>query len=136
MPHMPATGVSGLDLYIKDPNRSGGSCYHWLGSCHPQSFPNNQAQLVGQLNGQANELRIYLPLYNGIEKIEIGVETDTIVEIPPVDVNPPIVIYGTSIVQGGCASRPGSTRSPATSAARSPPPKQATSAMICTAAAS
>ena len=107
MPHMPATGVSGLDLYIKDPNRPGGSCYHWLGSCHPQSFPHNQIQLVSQLNDQANEFRIYLPLYNGIEKIEIGVETDTIVETPPIDVNPPIVIYGTSIVQGGCASRPG-----------------------------
>lgn len=107
MPHMPATGVSGLDLYIKDPSCRKGQSYHWIGCGNPQKFPHNEAQLVTGLDGQTNEFLIYLPLYNGVEQLEIGVDIEANISTPPSEVNPPIVIYGTSIVQGGCASRSG-----------------------------
>jgi len=51
-----------------------------------------------------------LPLYNGVEKVEIGV-APTFRILPAPDREPakqrPIVFYGTSITQGACASRPG-----------------------------
>ncbi len=50
---------------------------------------------------------VYLPLYNGVESVEIGVTTNSICEPAPVRTRKPIVFYGTSILQGGCASRPG-----------------------------
>jgi hypothetical protein len=49
----------------------------------------------------------YLPLYNGVERLSIGVESGSeFVPIGP-DRRKPIVFYGTSICQGACASRPG-----------------------------
>ncbi|MCP4643984.1 MAG: hypothetical protein GY851_26310, partial [bacterium] len=55
------------------------------------------------------EFMMNLPLYNGVEKLEIGVpEGATLEKAPayPAD-RKPIVFWGTSILQGGCASRPG-----------------------------
>jgi len=50
---------------------------------------------------------INFPLYGGIEKVLIGLEEGAVLEAPePLDPGR-IVIYGTSITQGGCASRPG-----------------------------
>jgi len=105
MPHMPATGVSGLDLYVRDGNR-----WHWLGVGQPRQFPSNQAVLVsGLAAGQWREYLLYLPLYNGVSQVEIGAPAGS--QVKPADPRPahkkPIVFYGTSIVQGGCASRPG-----------------------------
>ena len=53
--------------------------------------------------------RINLPLYNGVEELFIGLEKNSKI-LPPVPLKSqqPIVVYGTSITQGGCASRPGS----------------------------
>jgi hypothetical protein len=46
-------------------------------------------------------------LYNGIEFVKIGVPAAFKIEPVPPDTGKPIVFYGTSITQGGCASRPG-----------------------------
>jgi len=55
------------------------------------------------------ECMLYMPLYNGVESIQIGVDKDMAISRPaaPAVPNKPIVFYGTSITQGGCASRPG-----------------------------
>lgn len=48
------------------------------------------------------------PLYNGVKKVEIGIKGGSLIKEPlPFKKNGPIVVYGTSITQGGCASRPG-----------------------------
>lgn len=54
----------------------------------------------------ARRFMLYLPLYNGVEKLEIGVPAgERIAALPP---RPkPILCYGTSILHGACASRPG-----------------------------
>ena len=105
MPHMPATGVSGLDLYVKgDDGR-----WKWL-AIGPAKAQTNSVPLVTDLPAGRREYLLYLPLYNGVSKVEIGVpEGASLAEAPPRDPAKakPIVFYGTSITQGGCASRPG-----------------------------
>src|SRR5262249_29415705 len=56
------------------------------------------------------EYLLYLPLYNGVKSVEVGVPKGaalTKASPRPADHAKPLVFYGTSITQGGCASRPG-----------------------------
>ena len=110
MDHMAAAGVSGLDLYIKDPARG----WRWVGVGRPQQRVNT-VQLVEGLAPGTKSFRLYLPLYNALESLEIGVPVgaafgkgdrhrQTAGGASPLL---PVVYYGTSITQGGCASRPG-----------------------------
>jgi len=103
MPHMPATGVSGVDLYRREPSGK----WRFIGNGRPTQPEGNTARFaVGP--GGARDYRLYLPLYNGASSVEIGVPDGA--EIRPGQASAPearIVYYGTSIAQGGCASRPG-----------------------------
>lgn len=103
MPHMPATGVSGLDLYVKEQGH-----WHWLGNGRPEKQTEEKVLVQGLKPGR-REYALYLPLYNGVEELSVGVPTGTTLTMPPPPPPglKPIVFYGTSIVQGGCASRPG-----------------------------
>jgi lysophospholipase L1-like esterase len=102
MAHMPASGVSGLDLYVKQTGK-----WHWLGGGRPDKFPANEKQLVGNLVKMEREYILYLPLYNGIEELKLGVPPEAKIAPAIPRKTRPIVFYGTSILQGGCASRPG-----------------------------
>jgi len=102
MAHMPASGVSGLDLYTKENGK-----WHWVGAGRPNQFPTNEAVLARGLKPGIREYVLYLPLYNGVDAVEIGVMPQSHLEAAPVRAQKPIVFYGTSILQGGCASRPG-----------------------------
>lgn len=102
MPHMPATGVSGLDLYVKYEDQ-----WRWLAAGRPENFPDNEVTLFSGILTGKREYELYLPLYNGVVKVELGIEPGTLIESAPVRSTRPIVWYGTSITQGGCASRPG-----------------------------
>ncbi len=101
-PHMAATGVSGLDLYVRTEDGS----WRWLGIGKPDSIENT-FMLAEGLTESWREYLLYLPLYNGIEFVKIGVPDKYKVERVEPDRRRPIVFYGTSITQGGCASRPG-----------------------------
>ncbi|MGV3719866.1 MAG: SGNH/GDSL hydrolase N-terminal domain-containing protein, partial [Actinomycetota bacterium] len=72
LPHMPATGVSGLDLYARDERGED----RWLAVARPTAQKMN-VQLVGNVDplpGATPRLySVYLPLYNGITALEIGV---------------------------------------------------------------
>jgi hypothetical protein len=53
---------------------------------------------------------LYLSLYDGIKSLEIGGDKDAVFTAPEVESpkkEKPIVFYGTSILQGGCVTRPG-----------------------------
>ena len=104
MAHMPASGVSGVDLYVKDKGK-----WHWRGGGRPDKSPTEEKRLVGGIKPGRREYLLYLPLYNGVEQLELGVPPEARLEPAPPrpDGLKPIVFYGTSIVQGGCASRPG-----------------------------
>ena len=107
MNHMPATGVSGLDLYVRD-----GGVWRWVGIGRPTAFPNNEASLLSNVPPGIHEYALFLPLYNGVDSVKIGIAADArIARSTGWDNKRPICIYGTSIVQGGCASRPGMAHS-------------------------
>jgi hypothetical protein len=105
MPHMPATGVSGLDLYVK---RAAGR-WQWVANGRPTA-ETTTAELATGLAAGEKEYLLYLPLYNGVSSVEIGLPEGTALKHAdprPEGRQAPIVFYGTSITQGGCASRPG-----------------------------
>jgi lysophospholipase L1-like esterase len=105
MPHMPATGVSGLDLYV----RLADGRWSWLANGRPSAVENT-AKLVGEGPPGSHEFLVYFPLYNGVKSVEIGVPSGKKLEVAPTRPDAsrkPIVFWGTSITQGGCASRPG-----------------------------
>lgn len=105
MPHMPATGVSGLDLYARDDDGR----WRWVANGRP-SKQENSGKLVSGLTANDREFLVYLPLYNGVTAVEIGVPKGSTLEPGgprPASKAKPVVFYGTSITQGGCASRPG-----------------------------
>lgn len=110
LPHMAATGVSGLDLYAKD--RAGR--WRWVAVAIPdvgskERKRTHQERLFRGLPREHRDYMLYLPLYNGVESVEIGVAHGCTLEAAPPRTMKPIVFYGTSITQGGCASRPGMT---------------------------
>jgi lysophospholipase L1-like esterase len=97
--HMAATGVSGVDFYVKLKDgrwqfAGNGRPDHMTNSVHFEAPPGQQYLL-------------YLPLYNNVKSIEIGVPKGRTISACAASPRKPIVIYGTSITQGGCASRPG-----------------------------
>jgi lysophospholipase L1-like esterase len=105
MPHMPATGVSGLDLYVKTDKGK----WQWVANGRPSTETTTQ-QLASGLAAGEKEYLLYLPLYNGVSSVEIGLPKGTTLKKAdprPPGKQAPIVFYGTSITQGGCASRPG-----------------------------
>ncbi|HSG70186.1 MAG TPA: SGNH/GDSL hydrolase family protein [Planctomycetaceae bacterium] len=106
MPHMPATGVSGVDLYGR--NETGQD--RWVKVSRPTAQHVEEKLVSGidqRPNGKPRLYTLYLPLYNGVEKLEIGVPEGTgFVPVAPRE-QKPIVFYGTSIMHGACASRPG-----------------------------
>lgn len=102
MPHMPATGVSGLDLYGKDDSGD----WRWIAVCKPTT-QQTKTTLVKGLRAGARDYAIYLPLYNGTESLKIGVDALKTFEPIAPRTEKPIVFYGTSITHGACASRPG-----------------------------
>lgn len=104
MTHMPASGVSGVDLYIRDAGR-----WRWLAVGRPEDPALNECLLVSGLGREKREYLLYLPLYNGIGSIELGLPAGAVLQPAPArySLRPAIVFYGTSVLQGGCASRPG-----------------------------
>ena len=101
MNHMAATGNSGLDLY----RRQGGR-WTFCGVGRPQTTTTT-ATLAGYLPQEPTEYLLYLPLYHSLTELRIGVEPGASLEPAPPRESRPIVFYGTSITQGGCASRAG-----------------------------
>ncbi len=103
MPHMPATGVSGVDLYAKDIHGN------WQWARGSYRFGDTIEYRFTHLlpPGKEARFRLYLPLYNTISWMNIGVPADALFAAIPVSSEKPIVVYGTSIMQGACASRPG-----------------------------
>ncbi len=105
MPHMPATGVSGLDLYAKDDAGK----WRWVAVGQPKE-KTNTVILANNIKPGPREYLIYLPLYNGVSQVEVGVPMAQSIERAPEYLaakSKPIVFYGTSITHGACASRPG-----------------------------
>lgn len=104
MDHMPATGEGGFDCYISE------------GTDEPLYVSTARLEERGREYTatlfsfpKKRELNVVLnfPLYKGVEKVELGVDDDAAV-LPPHPLRQGrIAVYGGSIDQGACASRPG-----------------------------
>ena len=148
MNHMPATGVSGVDLFAYKPDGEELWCAakfmpqfkeeyievpatgSHTATAQTSSTPSNAQTSSTTSTAQARTVRVtrvaysfeqidyeegceeyewhlYLPLYNTVENFRMAVEEGCRLEWVPRDERQPIVVYGTSIAQGACATRPG-----------------------------
>ncbi len=105
--HMPATGVSGVDLYAIDSDGNWHFCPGKFTLKDTITFNFEKLKPNDQYHKLGREYRLYLPLVNTVRDLEIGVTTGS--DFTPLAKmsEKPIVIYGTSIAQGAHASRPG-----------------------------
>ncbi|MBO9606256.1 MAG: SGNH/GDSL hydrolase family protein [Paenibacillaceae bacterium] len=100
MYHMPATGQCGFDCYIDNRYCSTTRYNHQL--------TEYECVLFAEHERRTRLVTLNMPLYQGVEEVWIGLDPDASVASPPAyDNERKIVIYGTSITQGGCAMRPG-----------------------------
>ena len=99
MNHMTDAGIKGLDIYEHANNQ-----WKYLSTGLPNS--NKNEHLIEFNNVNKKTLCLYLPLYDSIVDLDIGIDDNSSLKFIK-NYNKPIVFYGTSITQGGCASRPG-----------------------------
>ncbi len=108
MINMCPIGHSGLDLYVGAP----GEEVYW-NSVRPD-LPAQRAGkpyetvLFEKAERKMREITLYLPVYNAVIDLSIGLDDGAVVR-PPASYahDKPMAFYGTSITQSGCASRPG-----------------------------
>jgi lysophospholipase L1-like esterase len=109
-PHMPATGVSGVDLYAVGKDGQQLWCrgaYSFNDTIVYRFKGLDENDSLNPFHPKGGEYTLYLPLYNTITWLNIGT-VDGYTFVPsPLRKEKPVVVYGTSIAQGGCASRPG-----------------------------
>ena len=100
MAHFALSGSAGFDLYT-------GNIY--TTTFKPPFAIQGGYKTLKELGGaRMRDITIHLPLYSEITKLYIGLQEDAVLEAPkPYTYETPIVYYGSSITQGGCASRPG-----------------------------
>ncbi len=101
MNHMAQTGIGGLDLYFNNHGK-----WQYVNTAKPSGFE-NEFTLTKNMSTTLREYKIYLPLYDGVKNIEIGIDSNSVITKAVKTKSRPIIFYGTSITQGGCASRPG-----------------------------
>ena len=103
MGNMHAYGQSGVDLYAD-------GLYRGTAVPDEQAKPGKTYEHTYYKDKPRTdrEITLYLPLYSGVKVLGIGLDPDaTIDRAKPFAVAKPVVFYGTSITQGGCASRSG-----------------------------
>jgi hypothetical protein len=101
MNHMASTGIKGVDLYLKHKGK-----WRYVSTARP-SGSINKYELIKNMTSDFREYKLFLPLYDGVTKLEVGIDSDASIKKAMPNAQKPIVFYGTSITQGGCASRPG-----------------------------
>ncbi|MFV0592429.1 MAG: SGNH/GDSL hydrolase family protein [Draconibacterium sp.] len=104
MNHFTMTGIKGLDLYCLENGK-----WQFVNSARPTG-KTSQVVIIQNMPEGEKEYMLYLPLYDGLAQLEIGVLPSAEIKMPEVNspkTGKPIVFYGTSITQGGCASRAG-----------------------------
>lgn len=101
--------AKGLDLYAFNTNK-----WQFVGVAKPSGVFQNEAVVIEGMDTINREYLLNLPLYDGIDLLEIGIDENASIHKPYsriIDISHPIVFYGTSITQGASASRPGLTYS-------------------------
>lgn len=106
--HMADTGLKGTDLYIlTDEGR-----WEYVNTNRPIADDKKMCEkvFVDNMDGKMHEYLIYLPLYDGVTQMDIAVDSTAVIRYPEIDKprkSKKIVMYGTSVLQGGCSTRTG-----------------------------
>lgn len=104
-PYLSSMSVAGLDLYVRSEGK-----WLWAATKPPNKFPESTQTFLRGLGRQLREYKLYLPSYNGVAKVEVGVPKGSkFGKYADKEVSKPVVFYGSSIVQGSASSRPGMT---------------------------
>ncbi len=102
MPHFALCGSAGFDLYVKNE--------YTASFVPPFDITDGFEKVVELGEGKMREITIHFPLYSSVDQLYIGLKEGAKVAAPtPYKIEKPIVYYGSSITQGGCASRPGTS---------------------------
>ena len=108
MSHMADTGTKGLDLYALTDEG-----WRFVRCARPKSGSTAKGEVFDAklvCGKEEREYMVYLPLYDGLISLEIGVEEGAFIKAPSIESpsnEKPVIMYGSSILQGGCCSRPG-----------------------------
>ena len=104
MPHFALTGSAGFDLYEKIDGEQ-----IFMGSFFPPYDMTDGYESIVELgSSERHELTLDFPLYSEVKELYIGLDGNAVHEkAPEYTYTTPIIYYGSSITQGGCASRPG-----------------------------
>ncbi len=105
MAHFPLTGSAGFDLYVCEEREK------YISTFIPTfNFKEGFESIIYFETSEMREITINFPLYSDVSELYIGIkEGSQIKEGKPYSEENPIVYYGSSITQGGCASRPGNS---------------------------
>ncbi|MBE6811242.1 MAG: hypothetical protein E7521_09410 [Ruminococcaceae bacterium] len=105
MPHFALTGSAGFDLYVFDQTERYKATF-----VPPFNIQDGYESIVNFSSSEMREITINFPLYSEVSELYIGLkENATLCKAKPYEIEKPIVYYGSSITQGGCASRPGNS---------------------------
>lgn len=106
------TGInkSGVDLYAKTPDGD----IHWIANhmswkMRPDTAMMEWKDLTFKNKNRGLEYTLYLPTFNGVKWLEVGVDANADFQFLHESPERPIVVYGSSIINGASASRPGMT---------------------------
>lgn len=103
--HFPMTGQAGLDMYIRKEGKE-----QYVGTFRPPMELENGYESLLNLPEGKNTVTINMPAYAGVTKLYVGLEKDAYVEeAADYTYEKPVVYYGSSVTQGGCASRAGNS---------------------------
>lgn len=106
MPHITLVGQSGFDLYRK--NDVGTETYYK--TFMPPMRVTEGYSSSAKTDGSEREYTVNFPLYDNVCELYIALKKGAKLSAPsPYAIEKPIVYYGSSITQGGCASRPGNS---------------------------
>ncbi len=99
--HFPLAGSAGFDMYV--------SGQYTKTFMPPTDIKDGYESICEFGTCQMREITINFPLYSNVISLSIGLQKDAVVKAaPPYANTKPVVYYGSSITQGGCASRPSS----------------------------
>lgn len=96
MSHMPLTGSAGMDVFADG---------RYVATFRAEP---GEKTVKGEvpLSGEKTDITVYLPLYNGVKEFYLGISRHACILKPSEHkIKEPVIFYGSSITQGGCASR-------------------------------
>jgi hypothetical protein len=105
-PHMTLAGTSGFDLFVDE----GASSTYYKTFMPPVGMQDGYESVIYFPSAEKRNVTINFPLYNNVDALYIGLQESASVGCGAAYAfAKPVLYYGSSITQGGCASRPGNS---------------------------